>query len=70
LKRTSFLAALLAANTAWAGQAPFAASDADTPISHRDRVTPRSSSRTRLGDRSVDNKLLGVIRLGDPNPAI
>jgi len=63
------LAALLAANTAWAGQAPFAASDADTPISHRDRVyAAEQFSNTVSVTDPVDNKLLGVIRLGDPNP--
>jgi YVTN family beta-propeller protein len=75
LKRTAFLAALLAANTlvaipsAWAGQAPFSASDQDVPISHRDRVyAAEQFSNTVSVTDPADNKLLGVIRLGDPNP--
>jgi len=75
LKRTAFLAALLAANTlvaipsAWAGQAPFSASDPDVSISHRDRVyAAEQFSNTVSVTDPADNKLLGVIRLGDPNP--
>ncbi len=75
MKRTAFLAALLAANTlvaipsAWAGQAPFSASDPDVPISHRDRVyAAEQFSNTVSVTDPADNKLLGVIRLGDPNP--
>jgi YVTN family beta-propeller protein len=69
LKRISFLAALLAANTAWAGQAPFPASAADVTVSHRDRVyAAEQFSNTVSVTDPVDNKLLGVIRLGDPNP--
>jgi len=69
LKRTSFLAALLVAHTTWAGQAPFAASAPDLPISHRDRVyAAEQFSNTVSVTDPVDNKLLGVIRLGDPNP--
>ena len=69
MKRTAFLTALLAAHTAWAGQAPFAASAADAPISHRDRVyAAEQFSNTVSVTDPVDNKLLGVIRLGDPNP--
>ena len=75
MKRTAFLAALLAANTlvaipsAWAGQAPFSASDQDVPISHRDRVyAAEQFSNTVSVTDPADNKLLGVIRLGDPNP--
>ncbi|TMH31781.1 MAG: hypothetical protein E6H63_03560, partial [Betaproteobacteria bacterium] len=69
MKRTAFLAALLAAHTAWAGQAPFAASAPDAPISHRDRVyAAEQFSNTVSVTDPLDNKLLGVIRLGDPNP--
>jgi YVTN family beta-propeller protein len=69
LKRTSFLAALLVAHSTWAGQAPFAASAPDVPISHRDRVyAAEQFSNTVSVTDPVDNKLLGVIRLGDPNP--
>ena len=69
MKRTAFFAALLAAHTAWAGQAPFAASAPDAPISHRDRVyAAEQFSNTVSVTDPLDNKLLGVIRLGDPNP--
>jgi YVTN family beta-propeller protein len=54
---------------AHAGQAPGAASDADTPMSHRDRVyTAEQFSNTVSVTNPMDNKLLGVIRLGDPSP--
>jgi YVTN family beta-propeller protein len=71
LKRTALLAAstIVAISSAWAGQAPFAASAADVPISHRDRVyAAEQFSNTVSVTDPVDNKLLGVIRLGDPNP--
>src|SRR4051794_18660343 len=55
---------------AWAGQAPGAASDPDIPVSHRDRVySAEQFSNTVSVTDPVDNKLLGVIRLGDPQPA-
>ena len=54
----------------WAGQVPGAASDPDIPISHRDRVySAEQFSNTVSVTDPVDNKLLGVIRLGDPLPA-
>src|SRR5580700_10689842 len=54
---------------AWAGQAPGAASDADVAISHRDRVyAAEQFSNTVSVTDPLDNKLLGVIRLGDPQP--
>ena len=54
----------------WAGQAPFAASAPDVAISHRDRVyAAEQFSNTVSVTDPVDNKLLGVIRLGDPTPA-
>ena len=54
---------------AWAGQAPGAASDPDIPVSHRDRVySAEQFSNTVSVTDPVDNKLLGVIRLGDPQP--
>jgi len=54
---------------AWAGQAPGAASDPDIPASHRDRVySAEQFSNTVSVTDPVDNKLLGVIRLGDPQP--
>ena len=55
---------------AWAGQVPGAALDPDIPISHRDRVySAEQFSNTVSVTDPVDNKLLGVIRLGDPLPA-
>jgi DNA-binding beta-propeller fold protein YncE len=55
---------------AWAGQAPGKASDADMPVSHRDRVyAAEQFSNTVSVTDPADNKLLGVIRLGDPQPS-
>lgn len=53
----------------YAGQAPGAASAPDIPISSRDRVylSDQSSNTVSVVDPSTD-KLLGVIRLGDPTP--
>src|SRR3979411_2976089 len=54
---------------AWAGQAPGAVSDPDIPVSHRDRVySAEQFSNTVSVTDPVDNKLVGVIRLGDPTP--
>ena len=62
-------AALAAANPALAGQAPAAASSPDIPVSHHDRVyAAEQFSNTVSVTDPVDNKLLGVIRLGDPQP--
>jgi YVTN family beta-propeller protein len=76
MKRTACLTALLAATVfagaqcASAGQVPGAAADPDIPISHRDRVySAEQFSNTVSVTDPVDNKLLGVIRLGDPLPA-
>jgi DNA-binding beta-propeller fold protein YncE len=76
MKRSSISAILLAATalagvqTASAGQVPGSASDPDIPISHRDRVySAEQFSNTVSVTDPVDNKLLGVIRLGDPLPA-
>jgi YVTN family beta-propeller protein len=76
MKRTDYLAILLAstvlvgARYACAGQVPGAASDPDIPISHRDRVyAAEQFSNTVSVTDPVDNKLLGVIRLGEPLPA-
>jgi YVTN family beta-propeller protein len=75
MKRNSILALVLASTAfigvryACAGQAPGAASDPDIPISHRDRVyAAEQFSNTVSVTDPVDNKLLGVIRLGDPLP--
>lgn len=55
---------------AYAGQAPYASSAPDFPISHRDRVyAAEQFSNTVSVIDPVDNKLLGVIRLGDAQPA-
>jgi DNA-binding beta-propeller fold protein YncE len=76
MKCAAYLAVLLVltflvgARYAGAGQVPDAASDPDIPISHRDRVyAAEQFSNTVSVTDPVDNKLLGVIRLGDPLPA-
>jgi YVTN family beta-propeller protein len=54
---------------AWAGQAPGAAADPNLPVSHRDRVyAAEQFSNTVSVTDPADNRLLGVIRLGDPAP--
>jgi len=70
LRRLLSGSALCAATAvACAGQAPGAASDADIAISHRDRVyAAEQFSNTVSVTDPVDNRLLGVIRLGDPSP--
>src|SRR3954464_11688721 len=51
------------------GQAPGAASAPAVPISHRDRVyTAEQSSNTVPVTDPADNRVLGVIRLGEPQP--
>ena len=53
-----------------AGQAPGASSEPDIPISHRDRVyAAEQFSNTISVTDPMDNRLLGVIRLGEPTPA-
>src|SRR6202521_2305124 len=60
---------ILSGASAWAGQAPGAASAPDIPLSHRDRIyAAEQFSNTVSVTDPVDNKLLGVIRLGDPQP--
>jgi len=55
--------------TAHAGQAPFAASAPDIPISGKDRFyTSDQFSNTVSVIDPAEGKLLGVIRLGDPTP--
>jgi YVTN family beta-propeller protein len=75
LKRSLLILGFLASvclagqTAAWAGQAPGAASDPDIPVSHRDRVySAEQFSNTVSVTDPVDNKLVGVIRLGDPQP--
>jgi YVTN family beta-propeller protein len=54
----------------WAGQAPGALAAPDVPISHHDRVyAAEQFSNTVSVTDPVDNKLLGVIKLGDAQPA-
>lgn len=72
--RNSLAAALLAGSFlapagAFAGQAPEAASAPDVPVSSRDRVyaAEQFSNTVSVTDPST-NKLLGVIKLGDPQP--
>src|ERR1700741_3977681 len=63
-------AAFASSTCAWAGQAPAAASPPDIPISHHDRFYPSAQfSNTVSVIAPADNKLLGVIRLGEPVPA-
>jgi YVTN family beta-propeller protein len=75
MKRASILIGLLAATalvnvqSAWAGQAPGAANAPDIAISHKDRFyTSDQFSNTVSVIDPVDNKLLGVLRLGDTQP--
>ena len=52
-----------------AGQAPGAAADPDIPVSHHDRVyAAEQFSNTVSVTDPADNRLVGVIRLGDPQP--
>src|SRR6202045_4687268 len=74
--RNLFVAAVLSAAafassaSAWAGQAPAAASAPDIPVSHHDRVyAAEQFSNTVSVTDPAENKLLGVIRLGEPVPA-
>lgn len=76
MKRTPILVALLAATAlvnvqnSRAGQAPGAANAPDIAISHKDRFyTSDQFSNTVSVIDPVDNKLLGVLRLGDTTPA-
>jgi YVTN family beta-propeller protein len=71
LLTSGFLATvcLIGQTAAWAGQAPGAASDPDVPVSHHDRVySAEQFSNTVSVTDPVDNRLVGVIRLGDPQP--
>jgi YVTN family beta-propeller protein len=70
LRDALFAVALLTGGSvAIAGQSPGAASVPDIPISHRDRVyAAEQFSNTVSVTDPVDNRLVGVIRLGDPSP--
>ena len=60
---------LLAATSARAGQAPFAAAAPDFPVSHHDRVyAAEQFSNTVSVIDPASNTLLGEIRLGEPSP--
>lgn len=64
-----FAISLSLLGVAWAGQAPGLASSADIPISHHDRVyAAEQFSNTVSVTDPYDNKLVGVIRLGEPSP--
>jgi len=71
IRRSLTLGILLGGSTiALAGQAPGPASAPDVPVSHRDRVyAAEQFSNTVSVTDPADNTLLGVIRLGDPQPA-
>jgi YVTN family beta-propeller protein len=61
---------LCAQFTASAGQAPGAGTAADIPVTHQDRVyAAEQFSNTVSVTDPASNKLLGVIRLGDSQPA-
>jgi len=71
--RTGLSALVLLATTlsAFAGQAPGAAEQPDIAVSERDRFyTSDQFSNTVSVINPASNKLLGVIRLGDPTPGI
>src|ERR1700756_2810667 len=75
MTRNLFIAAVLStaafasSTCAWAGQAPAALDAPDVPVSHHDRVyAAEQFSNTVSVTDPADNKLLGVIRLGDPAP--
>lgn len=73
MTRKTLIPALLAcsaiATAAFAGQAPGKAASPDVGVSHRDRVyAAEQFSNTVSVTDPVDNRLLGVIRLGDPQP--
>ena len=61
--------ATLVSTSVLAGQAPGSASAPDIPVSHKDRVyAAEQFSNTVSVTDPADNKLLGVIRLGEPLP--
>src|SRR6516165_2140060 len=61
---------LATSTSAWPGQAPGALSAPDVPTSHHDRVyAAEQFSNTVSVTDPATNKVLGVIRLGDPQPA-
>src|SRR5215467_10998347 len=70
LQTTMLAGALLVSAAARAGQAPGDVSAPDVPVSHRDRVyMAEQFSNTVSVTDPMDNRLLGVIRLGESQPA-
>jgi YVTN family beta-propeller protein len=67
--KAAAIASALIPVSAIAGQVPSAASDADIPVSSKDRVyaAEQFSNSVSVTDPST-NKLLGVIKLGDQQP--
>jgi YVTN family beta-propeller protein len=73
MKQTLLISTLLGSSAiaaaVVAGQVPGNASTPDFPVSHTDRVyAAEQFSNTVSVTDPVDNRLLGVIRLGDPQP--
>ncbi|MEM5312513.1 YncE family protein [Paraburkholderia sp. JHI869] len=67
---SSLVSSALFSTLAVAGQVPGRETDADIPISHRDRIyAAEQFSNTVSVTDPADNRLLGVIRLGDPSPS-
>jgi YVTN family beta-propeller protein len=63
------LASLAAAAPVFAGQAPGGTASPDVPVGHRDRVyASEQFSNTVSVTDPADNRLLGVIRLGEAQP--
>src|ERR671932_196758 len=66
----TLVAMLQVAGAVFAGQAPKPAGAPDVPVSARDRVyTADQFSNTVSVIDPAANRLLGVLRLGDPQPA-
>lgn len=71
MARTLMVCTLLAGSSAivLAGQAPYPATSPDRVLGHQDRVYSADQfSNTVSVIDPADNKLLGVLRLGDPQP--
>jgi YVTN family beta-propeller protein len=66
----SVLTGVFLAASAFAGQAPAGSTGPDIPVSHKDRVyAAEQFSNTVSVTDPASNTVLGVIRLGDPEPA-
>lgn len=69
MRHHAFLVLLLAAAPAIAGQAPYSADRPDIPVSRQDRFyTADQFSNTVSVIDPAENRLLGLIKLGDPIP--